>query len=270
MAPVTSVELDSITRIIDELDPPIRARKLSNRCALEELVYMLQSGVSWRHLRCRTCSHWTVYKRLQCWVKTGLLYEVWVIVLNHYANKKMTVDPHWFHELFIDSSMVKNISGVDCLGKNPTDRGRLATKHSAICDKAGVPVSSVFFKANQHDCTTTERAVEAISCRVKRDRRYSTVLVADKGYISRGTQAVLMKSRNIRLLTPHRCNARNHPKMSKPDRCSLHRRHKVENLFCRLDKFKRLHCRVDRFITVYEAFMQIACTLLTIQELNRG
>ena len=180
MAPIHHVHIDLIAQIIDELDPPERSRKLSNWCAVEEIVYMLQSGVSWRNLRTRTdCSPWTVYQRFRVWVRKGVFQAVWTRLLHRYAQEKLACDPRWFHDLFIDTSMVKNVSGEDCLGKNPTDRGRLATKHSAICDRAGVPVSSVFFAANRPDCTTTLESVDSIACPTTRDRRYANVLVGD-------------------------------------------------------------------------------------------
>ena len=48
----------------------------------------------------------------------------------------------------IDSTFVKNIYGRDCIGRNPTDRGRMATKVSALVDQDGLPLSLRFFPAN--------------------------------------------------------------------------------------------------------------------------
>ena len=41
----------------------------------------------------------------------------------------------------MDSSMTKNQYGIDCIGRNPTDRGRNATKISTLCDQNGVTIS---------------------------------------------------------------------------------------------------------------------------------
>ena len=49
----------------------------------------------------------------------------------------------------------------------------------------------------------------------------------------------------------------------------LKRRHKIENLFCRLDKFKRLHVRVDKHLAVYEAFNMLAMILLTLPHIAK-
>ena len=76
--------------------------------------------------------------------------------------------------------MIKNIQGVDCVGKNPTDRGRLASKLSVICDCDQVPVSACFFPANKSDVTTTIDTVDSIACKIRKDNRYHNTLVADK------------------------------------------------------------------------------------------
>ena len=51
--------------------------------------------------------------------------------------------------------------------------------------------------------------------------------------------------------------------MSKQNSERLFHRHKIENLFCRLDKFRRLHLRVDNYIQNYEAFNHLAMSLIT-------
>jgi hypothetical protein len=47
----------------------------------------------------------------------------------------------------IDTSFVKKIYGRDCVGRNPTDRGRKATKLSALVAADGVPLALAFFPA---------------------------------------------------------------------------------------------------------------------------
>jgi transposase len=160
--------------------------------------------------------------------------------------------------------MIKNVSGVDSLGRNPTDRGRMATKMSMICDTAMVPVSCTFYGANIADVTTAEKSVDAINCRIKNDMRYTNVLIGDKGYVSKQlAQALNLKK--IRLLTPKKKNSTDRKRMSEKNRSMLKRRHRIENTFCRFDKFKRLHCRVDRHLCNYIALNQLAMIIVTLK-----
>ena len=45
----------------------------------------------------------------------------------------------------------------------------------------------------------------------------------------------------------------------------LKQRHKIENTFCRFDKFKRIYCRVERFLSSYVAFTHMAMILVTLR-----
>jgi hypothetical protein len=85
---------------------------------------------------------------------------------------------------FLDSSMIKNIHGQDCVGPNPTDRGRLGTKISTICDPNQVPLSCIFYPANVSDSNTTIKTVKSVACSLRLDRRSTIDLIGDKGYIS--------------------------------------------------------------------------------------
>ncbi len=75
--------------------------------------------------------------------------------------------------IYIDSTQVKNINGQDCVGPNPTDRGRLGTKVSVICDDDEVP----FYGANVLDARTTLETVENVVCPLRIDRRTTIDLI---------------------------------------------------------------------------------------------
>ena len=88
-----------------------------------------------------------------------------------YAANKLQEDPRWFREMFIDTTMIKYVGGIDGLGRNPTDRGRLATKLSVIVDNARIPLSCEFFPANRNDSVTAVATVDGICCATRPDRR---------------------------------------------------------------------------------------------------
>jgi transposase len=258
---------DKMINILDRLDPPQRARKLSNRDVLECAVFVLRTGVGWRDIKHLTnASPMTAYSRYNSWVVRGFIAKVWNELLQQYSARRLKRNPHWFKSLFIDSSMIKNVAGIDCTGKNSTDRGRKATKLSTICDENQVPVAAVFFPANESDVNTIEATVASIHCPIRRDARYNNVLIGDKGYISSETGGYL-KELGIKLLTPPKVNSRN-KKRSKVEILQLRKRHCVENLFCRLDKFKRIHVRRDKTIAMFEAMHQLAFCIVIVQRLN--
>jgi len=61
----------------------------------------------------------------------------------------------------IDSSYVKSIYGRDCIGRNPTDRGRNATKVLVMVASDGVPVALAIFPGNTSDQRTVDVTLRA-------------------------------------------------------------------------------------------------------------
>jgi transposase len=163
------------------VDPPVRKRKLDNITCVQEIMYVLRTGVQWSKLRSLSNTHWTtVYKRFRKWCQKDVFGKLWDDCVAEYVTKKGVDVIEPFRTLFIDSTMIKNVSGEDGTGRNPSDRGRQATKMSIICDENQVPLSCTFYPANQSDCTTIEQSVDALKV-----RPVATTLVGDKGYISR-------------------------------------------------------------------------------------
>jgi transposase len=58
---------------------------------------------------------------------------------------------------------VKNVYGRDCLGRSYYDRGRKATKVSALVDQSGVPLHLLFHPANKYDGKTLAHLLDKAS-----------------------------------------------------------------------------------------------------------
>jgi putative transposase len=186
-------------------------------------------------------SYQTIHRYFMVWTQKNIFREAYSIAY------KLQNRPTRRNLRFqcIDASFVKNIYGRDCVGRNPTDRGRKATKLSAIVDQDGLPLSLVFFPANVHDVHTVEstlnnRIVETYS---------SQPLYADKGYDSRKVRSTIRQYGNLdrvgkRGTIVHRVVNR--------------RRNIVERFFSWLDKNRRLILRYDTLITSYESWTWLA------------
>ena len=102
--------------------------------AYEDILRVERTGMQWRHLRTTNgVAHITVFKTMHRWIDAGLFYIAYERLLRLYRRRRR---PRYY---CVDSSFVKNVYGVDCVGRNPTDRGRLATKLSVAVDDEGVP-----------------------------------------------------------------------------------------------------------------------------------
>ena len=205
---MTTLVVQKLLEVANALDPPVRKRKANHSDVIDTIMGFLKAGMPWRSILQQNASYHTYYKRFNRWMCLGVFKRVWSYMLEYYSNRKLETDHKWFKELFIDSTMIKNIGGVDGLGKNPSDRGRMATKLSVICDWDEVPISCSFYPANQNDITTVMQTVDKIACKIKQDNRSVVTIAGDKAYTSKHVAEVL-RGKNIRLIAPVRCNARN-------------------------------------------------------------
>ena len=265
---LSNKQLDVISDLIDRFDPPLRSRKLDNKTAFSCLCYALQTGVAWKYVPVSGCTFSAAYKRFQCWVRQGVIRNVWVQLRNLYSNAQLKENPEWFKSLFIDTTLVKNLAGTDCVGRNPTDRGRLGSKISVLCDANRIAVSCVLYPANHADCKTVEDTVHAISCPLTQDNRRTIHIVGDKAYNTKNIRAFL-NARRMRQVVDNKKNAAP-VRLTANDKKKLRKRHTVENLFCRLKQFKRVRHRMDRLASVYEAEIHAALCVMLLKQMQNS
>ena len=208
---------------------------------LHFMILVLQSGMSWRHLQETKCpyDYRTVHNYFRQWTKQSIFKDAYRSLYKLYVTKKKGK----YH--CIDTSYIKNIYGQDCTGRNPTDRGRLATKLSAIVDDTGVPVSLYLCPGNVSDHKTVQPTLD---CRIGRLDSHIP-LYADKGYDSKDTRQKIRNAKYIdrvgkRRIWTHRIVNR--------------KRGVVERFFSWLDKYRRLILRYDALISSYESMTWLA------------
>ena len=134
----------------------------------------------------------------------------------------------------------------DCVGRNPTDRGRRATKLSAIVDSSGIPISLVAFPANTSDYKTVDATLLQRLCPTPRP----CPLYADKGYDSKKVRHDLSHAGYIARVSQRRVSVH---------RVVNQRRGVVERFFSWLDKNRRLIVRYDAYIASYMSWTWLAC-----------
>jgi transposase len=252
-----------------------RKYKVSNEDCLVMILNVLTTGRPWYSLGTTHCHFSTVYKRFRNWSENDKFLEIWQDLIKEYQNDKLGLDSKWFQNLLIDSTMIKNYSGVDCLGRNHyaarkrasrrADRYRLATKVSIICDHHNVPISCSFYPANQNDTTTINKSVEQIVGVIKRPKsKLIHQIIGDKGYVvNPSIRKRRMNNIDFNIVTPYKKNQKK--ENTKHEKKLLEQRYKIENLFCRLKKLQRLYLRKDRCVSCYKSFFYIGMILVTLE-----
>lgn len=143
------------------------------------------------------------------------------------------------NKLIIDSTMIRNLDGIDKTGRIYNDRFRKGNKLTLICTEDKIPCSIVVSEANIHDLEHVSPALGAIPNLPKRVR-----LLADKGYISEALRSELADLTNVSLIYPQRSNSTT--KTTVYHKGLLKKRCRVEHVFGELSKYKSIRERSNK------------------------
>jgi putative transposase len=153
----------------------------------------------------------------------------------------------------------------DCVGPNPTDRGKNGTKKSLLVEAGGGPLGVVIDGANRPDAQLLERTIEAVVVERPDPSGVEQNLCLDKGYDNpAGREAAEAQG-----YVPH---IRKIGEEKKP--CDAARGHKprrwvVERTLAWLSKCRGLLVRYDKHADNYLGLIEFACALLWFRRLHR-
>lgn len=149
------------------------------------------------------------------------------------------------HNCYIDSTMIRNKQGVDCIGKNYSDKFKNGTKSSVIVTKNGIPIALSIVPANVHDINIVEDTISNSIIKLN-----NTSIGADKGYISKKLKDKLKIDKNIEFITEYKKNNKNTENKNK-NISFLKNRYIIENFFAWLKNNKKIQLRYDKYIHNY-------------------
>ena len=148
-----------------------------------------------------------------------------------------------------DTSFVKNVFGRDVTGRNPTDKGRRATKISLLTDRRGTPLCSVFHKADKSVALTLKHLLGTHTRKTDQLQAYDTLL-ADKGYDS-ATCRITCEVRNLLPRIPKRGT-----------KDTYKGRYVIEQTFGILDQIRRIRVRYEMSIRNFKSFHFMAMLII--------
>ena len=108
---------------------------------IDTFIRVLRTGMPWRDVR--DVDFRTAHRHFILWARGGIFEKTYrrLLALCNRRKRDGTF-------LAIDTTFVKNVFGTDVLGRNPTDRGRKASKVVAVVDERGLPHRLGFLPAN--------------------------------------------------------------------------------------------------------------------------
>lgn len=137
-----------------------------------------------------------------------------------------------------------------------------------VVDGRGVPLGIRLYSASPSEVRLAEETLQAIRVGRRhcggRPRQKPAWVIADKAYASDALRTPLRR-RGVVLIAPHRSNRY---RTALQDGRVLRRYKKrwiVERSIAWLGNFRRLVVRYDRLLTIYQAFVHIACLMIALR-----
>ena len=112
---------------------PMAARKV-----FSAIVYVLRMGCQWKALRKEFGSASAIHKHFQEWQRGGLFVGLWRRGLAEYDEMEGIA---WDWQS-VDGAMVKAPLAMECVGANPTDRGKKRAPAKFISRRAWHPAGA--------------------------------------------------------------------------------------------------------------------------------
>ena len=233
-----------------------RGRKLlitDNEIFYDEFVNLVKNGKKWRDLN-KIASYTVYFKKFKEWSLNNLFKEAYfILILYLFQHRYITYKQ--INNSYIDSTMIRNKQGIECIGFNYPDKFKKGTKSSVISTQNGIPIALLCVPSNIHDINTIEDTINNSILNLNNKK-----IGGDKGYISNIIKNNLKKNKNINFITDYKKNSK--IENNKTNNNFLKKRYIIENLFSWLKNKKRIQLRYDKYINNYEQFTYLSFGLI--------
>jgi transposase len=258
---------DALWERLQPLLPPPPERRfrfpgrkpIDYRKVLTGILFVLRTGMAWDALPAELgcgCGK-TCHAYLRAWHQAGVWQRLHTLLLTE-LNGADQID--WSRAL-IDASFAEAPEGGEDTGPNPTDRGKLGSKHHVMTDAQGIPLSTTVTAANVAEVTQVFQVLAnmpPVGGKPGPKREKPDQLQGDRGYDSEPVRK-LLRFLGINPMLPAR---------QEPDNGLGAFRWFVERTISWLHQFGRLRRRLDRLTEIQEAFLRLASALICLNFLD--
>lgn len=234
--------------------------KYSIDLIIDELLYFLKSGVSWRMLR-SPIHYKTLYWHFSKFVEYNIFLKLFKKLRQIYLDQFIVSDNV---SLLIDSTIIYNKYGINKIGRNKFYKNKRVTKISLMTDINGFPLSIFFMKGNYHDISVFNKHIKDAHLLIPNKK---VKIIADKAYSSKSNYK-LLHDNNFSHIIPPRKNMKMYTSYTY-DNSEYKRRIRIEHIFSRLKSYKRINTRYDKFLSSFRAFVLYALSLIAINIIKK-
>lgn len=249
------------------------AQKYKLDMIISELFYVLKSGVSWNDYR-GPINNKTLYNHYNFFYKNHIFKHIYILLLNKYFKNNKTSK---LKNQYIDTCFIKNINGIDKIGRNKYYKNKNVSKLSIISDINGIPISILLKKGNKHDSQFIKEHIDKMliitnTKKYKNHNRYKQNFMGDKGYDSKEKRTYLINKGYTLIIPYNKRNTKNPDKikkLTKIEKKKYKKRIKIENVFCWITKNKKIATRNEKYAISYLNFVYMALIKIIIKRITK-
>lgn len=210
---------------------------------LAAVYYVIREGIRWRALN-HTCfgfPPWqSVYSRWRLWIRSGWLNRILQALIKPCGKLRFVDASHI--KVHQDACRHKASYEARCIGKT---KGGLNTKVTAVVDARGRVVAFCLAPGNRHDLKAMADIKHCL---------HLVTVVADRGY-----DATSLRKELAAMQSRAEIPSRKSSKVQHSVRKNLYKkRHRVENAFQRMKRFRRTGTRYDQLAETFSAALTLS------------
>jgi hypothetical protein len=180
-----------------------KLKKYDLNLIINEIYYMLKTGLSWRDYR-GPINYNTLFYYNNKLAKERIFEKAYIKLLNDYykTNKQSKIK----YQL-IDTTFIRNKLGSENISLNKFYRNKKCSKISLLTDELGIPISIIYDKGSKADISFTKENINKTLIKINtkkymNNNKFKQILLADKGYTSKQLKDDLSKEGYIIIVPP--------------------------------------------------------------------
>lgn len=229
---------------------------------LNDIIYVLKSGISWRNIRSTIKWQSLVFHFNK--LRDHDIFKISLKKLLRKYKKDIKMEDIIY---LTDTSFIKNNIGISHLGRNPCFKNKNCFKLSLLTDLCGIPMDILVDSGSIQEKVYMDKHIK-YAVRNKSHKR--TTLMADKGYDSNPTRKKLLEN-NIKPIIPfNKRNTKDETKiryLNETENKQYKKRIKIENTFSWIKKHKRIAEVNEKSYISYLNFVYLAVCLIIFKRL---
>ncbi|MBX5000949.1 IS5 family transposase [Rhizobium lentis] len=222
--------------------------RVDDRLVLSGIIFVLRNGLRWRNAPKEYGPHKTIYNRFIRWSRLGVFNRILAeLTAKRGKPEQLMIDATHLKAHRTAASLLKKGMFPRRIGRT---KGGLNSKLHAVCDGHGRPLILLLSEGQMSDYKGAAQMLHAFP--------KAKTLLADKGYDADWFRDALAQ-RKITACIPSRANR----KVPIPHDPTLYKkRHRIENMFGRLEDWRRIHTRYDRCAHTFFSSICIAAAVI--------